>query len=62
MATRITDDMLDEFAVIGTYDEIIPKIKERSAGVIDRVNFQIPVRSPEDEERLKSMIKELQVA
>jgi probable F420-dependent oxidoreductase len=62
MATRITDDMLDEFAVIGTYDEIIPKIKEKSEGLIDRVSFQMPVRSPEDEERLKSMIKELQAA
>ncbi len=62
MAARITDDMLDEFAAIGTYDEIIPKIKERSAGLIDRVNFQIPVRNPADEERLKSMIKQLQAA
>lgn len=62
MATRITDDMLDEFAIIGTYDEIVKKMKERCAGVIDRVNFSIPIRSPEDEERLKGMIKELQAA
>ena len=62
MATKITDDMLEEFAVTGTYDEIVPKIKERCAGVIDRINFSIPVRSPEDEERLKHMIKELQTA
>ena len=60
MATKITDDMLEQFAVIGTYDEIVAKIKERSAGVIDRTTFAIPVRSPEDEERLRSMIKELQ--
>jgi probable F420-dependent oxidoreductase len=59
MATRITDDMLEEFAVIGTYDQILPKIKERCAGVIDRCSFGIPVRSPEDEELLKSMIKDL---
>ena len=62
MATRITDDMLDTFAVIGTYDEIVPKIIEKSAGLIDRSNFSIPVRSPDDEERLKQMIKELQAA
>ena len=60
MATKITDDMLEQFAVIGTYDEIVPMIKERSAGLIDRTTFAIPVRSPEDEERLRSMIKELQ--
>ncbi len=62
MASKVTDDMLEEFAVIGTYDEIIPKIKERSAGLIDRTNFSIPVRTPEDEERLKDMIKQLQAA
>ena len=62
MATKITDDMLDEFAVIGTYDEIVPKIKERCAGVIDRMPFAIPVHTPDDEERLKEMIKELKAA
>ncbi|MDZ4279109.1 MAG: LLM class F420-dependent oxidoreductase, partial [Dehalococcoidia bacterium] len=59
MATKITDDMLEEFAVIGTYDEIVPKIKEKAAGLIDRMTFTIPVRNPDDEERLKAMIKEL---
>ena len=62
MAGKITGDMLEQFAVIGTYDEIVSKIKEKCEGIIDRVNFTIPVRSPEDEERLKSMIKELQAA
>ncbi len=62
MAAGITDEMLEEFATIGTYDEIIGKIKARSAGMIDRVTFQIPTNNPDDEERLKSMIKELQAA
>jgi alkanesulfonate monooxygenase SsuD/methylene tetrahydromethanopterin reductase-like flavin-dependent oxidoreductase (luciferase family) len=62
MATRITDDMLEEFAVIGTHDEIVKKIKAKSEGLIDRATFSIPVRSPDDEERLKDMIKELKAA
>ena len=62
MPAKITDDVLDKFAVIGTHDEIVGKIKEKCAGFIDRLGFGIPVRSPEDEERLKSMIKELQAA
>ena len=62
MAQRITDDMLEEFAVIGTHDEIVKKITERCAGVIDRVNFTLPTRTPEDEERMQAMIKELQAA
>lgn len=60
MATKISDDVLDQFAIIGTYDEIVSKIKEKCAGVIDRMTFAIPVRSADDEDRLKSMIKELQ--
>ena len=62
MAAGITDEMLEQFAIIGTYDEIVGKIKAHSAGVIDRVTFQIPTNNPDDEERLKSMIKELQAA
>ena len=52
MPAKITDDVLDKFAVIGTHDEIVGKIKEKCAGFIDRLGFGIPVRSPEDEERL----------
>ena len=62
MAKKVTDDMLQEFGVIGTYDKIIPKIKEKCEGVIDRVTFSIPTRNPDDEERLKEMIKQLQAA
>jgi probable F420-dependent oxidoreductase len=62
MATKITDDMLAQFAVIGTYDEIVPKMIERSAGVIDRVTFQLPVRNADDEAMLKEMIGKLKAA
>ncbi len=62
MATKVTDDMLQEFGVIGTYDKIVPMIKEKCEGVIDRVTFSIPTRNPDDEERLKEMIKQLQAA
>ena len=60
MATRFTDDMLQEFAVIGTWDEIVKKIKAKAAGLIDRITFALPAHTPEDEERLRAMIKELQ--
>ena len=33
MATLISDEMLQEIATIGTYDEIVPKLKERWGGV-----------------------------
>jgi probable F420-dependent oxidoreductase len=62
MAAGITDDMLEEFAVVGTYDEIVPKIIARSAGVIDRVTLALPSETPEEQERLQHMIKQLQAA
>ena len=62
MANGITDDMLEEFAVIGTYDEIVAKVKAKAGGAIDRITFAIPTPNPEEEERLRSMIRQLQAA
>jgi probable F420-dependent oxidoreductase len=60
MADEITDEMLDQLAVIGTYDEIADKIKERWGGVVSRIAFDMPVRSPADEERLRAIVRALQ--
>jgi probable F420-dependent oxidoreductase len=62
MADLITDEMLEEFAVVSDYDGLVPKIKARWGGIITRTGFAIPVRKPEDEERLRHMVRELQQA
>ncbi len=62
MANAITDEMLEEFAVVGTYDELLPKIKERFAGLVTTLNFGFGIRGPEDEERLGWMVQELKKA
>ena len=59
MGAEITDDILDAFAVIGTHDDIIAKIKERYAGIANRIGFSIPPKTPQDSEKLKSMIASL---
>lgn len=59
MGKEITDEMLDAFAVIGTHDEIVGKIKERYGPFANSIGFSIPVKGAEDEARLKSMIAEL---
>jgi probable F420-dependent oxidoreductase len=56
MGAQITDDMLDEFAVTGDYDNIVDKIKERYGSFATSVSFSIPVNNAEDEERLKTLI------
>ena len=62
MPKLITDGMLEQFCTIGTYDEIVPKLIKHYGGITSRAGFAIPTRSPEDEQRLSSMIKELQAA
>jgi hypothetical protein len=37
MAAQIPDDVLDIFAITGTYDEIVDKIAKRYTGVVDTV-------------------------
>lgn len=39
MASLITDDMLEVYAVQGTYDEIPGLIKKKYTGVLDRIGF-----------------------
>lgn len=60
MGAQITDEMLDEFATVGGYDEIIDKVKATYGPFASSLSFSIPVNSGEDEETLKDMIARLQ--
>ncbi|HUF52628.1 MAG TPA: LLM class flavin-dependent oxidoreductase [Dehalococcoidia bacterium] len=61
MAAAITDEMLEEFAVIGTYNQLVPKIKERCGGVLTTIGFSFGfgARTAQDNERLTSILAEL---
>jgi len=54
--------MLEEFAVIGTYDQLVPKLKERYAGVVNTLDFGFGVRTPEQHEALAHVVQELKKA
>jgi probable F420-dependent oxidoreductase len=62
MSELITDDMLEEFCTIATYDHLIPALLKHYGGVTTRAAFGIPVQSPEDERTLQSMIGQLHAA
>jgi probable F420-dependent oxidoreductase len=62
MAELITDDMLEQFCTIATYDNLVPKALEHYGGVTTRAAFGIPTRTPEDEQTLRGMISQLQQA
>jgi probable F420-dependent oxidoreductase len=57
MAKEITDEMLDTYAVSGTYDEIADKVKERYEGLLDRVAFYIPYRAGIDDAEWRKLTR-----
>lgn len=59
MGYQITDEMLDSFAVVGTYDDIANKIKSTYGRYADSVGFSIPVKDDKDEEVLHSILNDL---
>jgi probable F420-dependent oxidoreductase len=59
MPGQITDDMLETFAVTGTHDEIVNKLKQAHSNYATSISFDIPTRTGEEEEMLAGMIAEL---
>ena len=55
----ISDDVLEQFVVFGTYDVIGRKLKERFGDVVTNCEFSIPVRSEEEKEIMKQLVKDL---
>lgn len=55
----VDDDMLHTVATIGTYDEIGAKLRRRFGGLIDRIEFSIPVADDHDKATLRALIAEL---
>jgi len=59
MADLITDEMLETYAVVGSYATIATRLKERYAGLLDRTAFYQPYRQPTlDDPRLPRVIQE----
>jgi probable F420-dependent oxidoreductase len=59
MADLITDEMLDTYAVTGTYDTIGAQLRKRYEGLLDRTALYQPYQPNLDDPRLPKLIKEL---
>ncbi len=59
MRGEITDEMVDTFALIGTYDDIVDKIKARYGDYACSIDFSLPVDNGNSEGRLEDVIKQL---
>ena len=60
MPAQITDDMLETFAVVGTHDEIVDKLKAAHGDYATSISFDIATPTGEDEEMLTGMVADLQ--
>ncbi len=60
MPKLITDEMVHEFAVVATWDQVEEKLRERYAGIVDGIDFSDYVKSLEDQDLLKQIIRQLQ--
>jgi probable F420-dependent oxidoreductase len=58
MADLITDEMLETYAVTGSYDTIAAELKERYAGLLDRTALYQPYQPSLDDPRLPRFVKE----
>ena len=59
MARLITDEMLDAIAVSGTYESIGRKLRERYAGLLDRIALYQPYKTTVEDSRLVALAKEV---
>jgi len=62
MPGRISDSVLETYAVVGTYDDITEKLLARYGGLVDRVEFGIPANTPKDKEILSGIINDLRLS
>jgi probable F420-dependent oxidoreductase len=62
MAELITDEMVDTYAVTGTYADIGRKIRERYAGLLDRTSLYQPYQPGTDDSRLPRLVKEFNLS
>ena len=60
MTNLITDEILEEFAVIAEYGDVAAAVKERYDGLLNEVVFGMDVHGADDEQILRRIISELQ--
>ncbi len=62
MMQLVPDEMAEEFATIGTLDEIGPMLKERWGRILSTINLptDFPLETAEDEKRVREIVQTLQ--
>ena len=56
MARLISDEMLDEVAVCGTYESIAKRLREKYAGLLDRIALYQPYDEVTQDPRVAALV------
>lgn len=59
MPEKISDEVLEQFAVIGTYDDIGDRLCARFGDVVTNIEFSIAVNSAQDKARLGELARQV---
>ncbi len=59
MAALVTPGMVEAFAIVGSWDELAERLRERYEGVLDRVSVYRPFGDPADEPRWAQLVASL---
>ena len=59
MAKIISDDFIEQFAIVATCDELPAKMAERYGGVSTEVGFHAEIEDPDDEAHAREVIERL---
>ena len=60
MPSKVTAEMVETFATIGTYDQIVDRIRDRFGSYATQIGFNMPVDTDAAQERLRNTIAEIQ--
>jgi probable F420-dependent oxidoreductase len=59
MPALVTDEMLEQFSIIGTYDELVPRLKQRCSDIFNTILIDLPPDLLADQDRVKEIIAQL---
>jgi hypothetical protein len=59
MPGRISDEVLNTYATIGTYDEIGSKLVERYGGLVTDIEFSIPCTDDKERSVMRDLLAQL---
>lgn len=59
MPQLVPDEVLDEFAVVGTYDEVGKALRMRLGTFVNRLSLNVPLQSNEDADNTERLIRSL---